>query len=58
MAMMAADVKTSEKVVWRAMMMTKMKDYDELEKKYGIRTPNQKAHVCVAACDASYEGAF
>lgn len=46
MAMMAADVKTSEKVVWRAMMMTKMNDYDELEKKYGIHTPTQKAKVC------------
>lgn len=46
MAMMAADVKTSEKVVWRAMMLTKMNDYDELEKKYGIRTPRQKAAVC------------
>lgn len=46
MAMMAADVKTSEKVVWRAMMMTKMNDYDELEKKYGIHTSSQKAKVC------------
>lgn len=46
MAMMAADVMTSEKVVWRAMMLTKMNDYDELEKRYGIHTPRQKELVC------------